>query len=455
MGVCDAWSDPVIPVLDVGELRALERGAPDPTEVLVERAGAAVARSARRLLGGTYGRRVVVVAGKGHNGADGRAAARRLRGRGARVVIIEAADAPPRLPACDLVVDAAYGTGGRPDYRAPDPGGAPVLAVDIASGLDPRTGQAGEGAVRADVTVTFTALKPGLLFGEGPARSGAVEVVDIGLDAGGAFTRVVEDADVARLLPPRSRLAHKWERAVMVAAGGPGMLGAPVLVARAALAGGAGYVRLGVPGAPLSALPAGAEFVGVPLPAEGWAAATLRLADRCRALVCGPGLGDDPGTPREVRRLVDRVRLPLVLDADGLVGLERTTSQTVLTPHDGEFARLEGAPPGVDRTGAAQALARRTGAVVLLKGPTTVVAEPGGETLLVTSGSPALATAGTGDVLAGLIGAFLADGVAPLEAAALAAHAHGAAARLGPSRGLVAGDLLRLVPAWLSARAPA
>jgi ADP-dependent NAD(P)H-hydrate dehydratase / NAD(P)H-hydrate epimerase len=146
--------------------------------------------------------------------------------------------------------------------------------------------------------------------------------------------------------------------------------------------------------------------------------------------------------------------VPLVVDADALVELERTTSQTVLTPHDGEYARLTGAEPGPDRLAAARSLALRTGAIVLLKGPTTVVAEPGGEALLVTSGSPRLATAGTGDVLAGLVGAFLAQGVPALQAAALAAHVHGAAARLGPARGMVAGDLLNLVPQWLSAVAP-
>ncbi|MGH9155905.1 MAG: NAD(P)H-hydrate dehydratase [Acidimicrobiales bacterium] len=440
----------MIPVLEPDELRALDAAAAASTGELIERAGAAVARAALLLLGGGYGRRVVVVAGKGNNGADGRAAARRLRRRGMRVTVIEAAGAPARLPPCDLVVDAAYGTGGRGDYRAPDPGSTPVLAVDIPSGLDPLTGEAADGTVRATATVTFAALKPGLLFGQGPERAGAVEVADIGLDTGGAFAHLVTDADVAAHLPPRSRDAHKWNAAVFVVAGSPGLMGAPVLVARAALAAGAGMVHLGVPGAPLESQPAGAEFVGVPLPAEDWAAATLARASRFRAIVVGPGIGRSPELAREVRRLVDRVRVPLVLDADALVELDKTTSKTVLTPHDGEFERLTGNRPGPDRLAAARFLARRTGAVVLLKGPTTVVAEPGGEVLLVTSGSARLATAGTGDVLAGLIGAFLAQGVPPLPAAALAAHTAGAAARLGPGRGLVAGDLLGLVPRWLS-----
>ena len=444
----------MIPVLEPAELRALDAAAPEPTEVLVERAGAAVARAALRRLGGAYGRRVVVVAGKGNNGADGRAAARWLRRRGARVLVLDAEGAPDRLPPCDLVVDAAYGTGFKGDYVAPDPGGAPVLAVDVPSGLDAATGECGDRSVRAAATVTFAALKPGLLFGRGPGRAGEVEVADIGLDASGAFASVVEDADVAAILPGRDRDAHKWHGAVFVVAGSPGLMGAPVLVARSALVGGAGSVRLGVPGVPLDQQPAGSEFVGIALPAEGWAAATLAAANRCRAIVVGPGIGRSPEQAREVRRLVDRVRVPLVVDADALVELERTTSQTVLTPHDGEYARLTGAEPGPDRLAAARSLALRTGAIVLLKGPTTVVAEPGGEALLVTSGSPRLATAGTGDVLAGLVGAFLAQGVPALQAAALAAHVHGAAARLGPARGMVAGDLLDLVPRWLSAVAP-
>ncbi|MEO6120557.1 MAG: NAD(P)H-hydrate epimerase, partial [Acidimicrobiales bacterium] len=182
----------MIPVLEPAELRALDAAASVTTEVLIERAGAAVARAALAQLGGGYGRRVVVVAGQGNNGADGRAAARRLRRRGVLVLVVEAAEVPARLPACDLVVDAAYGTGFRGDYRAPDPAGAPVLAVDIPSGLDALTGQAGEGAVRAAATVTFAALKPGLLFADGPERSGTVEVADIGLDTSGAFAHVIE-----------------------------------------------------------------------------------------------------------------------------------------------------------------------------------------------------------------------------------------------------------------------
>ncbi|MDP9386469.1 MAG: bifunctional ADP-dependent NAD(P)H-hydrate dehydratase/NAD(P)H-hydrate epimerase, partial [Actinomycetota bacterium] len=224
----------MIPVLTPEEMREVDAAAPDPVDVLVARAGAAVARSAVRLLGGTYGRRVTVVAGKGNNGVDGREAADILARRGTRVLVVDAADAPAALPACDLVVDAAYGTGFRGEYRAPDAGGAPVLAVDIPSGVDGLTGEAGDGAVRAGHTVTFAALKPGLLLGAGRDHAGVVEVVDIGLDVSAARAHLVDDGDAA-LLPRRPRDAHKWQSAVFVAGGSAGMAGAAVLAGRSAL----------------------------------------------------------------------------------------------------------------------------------------------------------------------------------------------------------------------------
>ncbi len=454
------------PVVTVAEMRAIdeEAHATVAPDVLVDRAGTAVAASALRLLGGAYGRRVLVVAGKGSNGADGRVAAARLRRRGARVAVVEAADAPDRIRrdgGVDLVVDAAYGTGFRGTYRAPSvPAGVRVLAVDIPSGVDGDTGEACGEPLRADVTVTFAALKPGLLQGDGPLLAGRVEVVDIGLDTGRARLWLVEDDDVARLLPVRPRGAYKWQSAVAVVAGSPGMTGAAELCARAAYRAGAGMVRLGVPGADPALLPAG-EAVATGLGADDWAPAALEMAARCRALVVGPGLGRAGGTAAQVRALLSRAEVPMVVDADGLVALGTGTEiaevvggpggvRCVLTPHDGEFRALAGAPPGGNRIEAARSLAAGSGAVVLLKGPTTVVAEPGGTALLVTAGSPRLATAGTGDVLSGAIGAFVARGLPLGQAAGLAAHVHGRAASLGPPEGLVAGDLADLLGRWLS-----
>ena len=457
-------------VLSVEEMRAVDAEALGSVseETLVERAGTAVATWAVRLLGGTYGRRVVVVAGKGNNGADGRVAAQRLRRRGARVTVLEAADAPEHIgPAgvVDLVVDAAYGTGFRGTYRAPSvPPGVPVLAVDIPSGVNGDTGEASGAPLRADLTVTFAAYKPGLLQGAGPLLAGRVVVADIGLDVGAARTWVVEDADVPARLPHRQRDAHKWLTALAVVAGSPGMTGAAALCARAAYRAGAGMVRLGIPGCAESELPV-SEAVGVALPAAGWAAPVLETTERCRALVIGPGLGRVPATVEDVRTVVSQVARPTVVDADGLYALgsgvdleaavegaasSRSPASVILTPHDGEFARLAGRSPGVDRIGDTQRLAARTGAVVLLKGPVTVVAHPSGGALLATAGSPRLATAGTGDVLSGVVGAFAARGLDLWHAGALGAHVHGRAAELGPTEGLVAGDLVELVARWLS-----
>jgi NAD(P)H-hydrate epimerase len=455
----------VKPVVTVAEMRAIDEEAAATVDhaVLVDRAGTAVAASALRLLGGAYGRRVVVVAGKGSNGADGRVAAARLRRRGARVDVVEAADAPDRIPreGVDLVVDAAYGTGFRGSYRAPSvPAGVRVLAVDIPSGVDGDTGEACGEPLRADVTVTFAAMKPGLLQGDGPLLAGAVEVVDIGLAVDRARLWVVEDSDVARLLPVRARDSYKWQSAVAVIAGSPGMTGAAELCAHAAYRAGAGMVRLGVPGADPALLTAG-EAVATELASHSWAPTALEMVTRCHSLVVGPGLGRAEDTATEVRTLVAAAAVPVVVDADGLVALGSGPAVTgvvggttgvrcVLTPHDGEFAALAGGAPGADRIDAARSLARRSRAVVLLKGPTTVVAEPGGTALLVTAGSPRLATAGTGDVLSGAIGAFVARGLPLFEAAGLAAHVHGRAAALGPPEGLVAGDLADLLGRWLS-----
>ncbi|MGI8757963.1 MAG: NAD(P)H-hydrate dehydratase, partial [Acidimicrobiales bacterium] len=342
----------MIPIVTPEEMAAVDAAAAEPVDVLVARAGAAVAREAVRLLGGTYGRRVVVVAGKGNNGADGRQAAQRLRRLGVRVTVLDAATVAARVPPCDLVVDAAYGTGFRGTWPAPGPGGAPVLAVDIPSGIDGVTGEAAGSVLAASATVTFAALKPGLVLGRGRELAGRVTVADIGLDVGAARAHLATDADVALWLPVRPPESHKWHSAVWVVAGSPGMTGAATLAARAAQRAGAGYVRLSTPGGRPGALTP-VEAVGVPLPAGGWAEEVLAGLDRFSAVAVGPGLGRDEATAAEVRALVERCPLPVVVDGDGLAALgERPAglaATTVLTPHDGEYARLAGHPPGPDR----------------------------------------------------------------------------------------------------------
>jgi NAD(P)H-hydrate epimerase len=451
------------PVLTVSEMNAVDAAAlaSTPLDVLVGRAGLATALAAVDLLGGTYGRRVVVVAGRGNNGADGRCAARLLSARGARVRIVGAGTAEAVGPA-DLVIDAAYGTGFRGEYRAPWVDRAtPVLAVDIPSGVRGDTGEVSGSPVVAVRTVTFVALKPGLVQGDGLRLAGQVSVADIGLPPGPSAIDVMDDGDVATLLPPRRHDGNKWSAAVLVVAGSPGMVGAAALCARSAYRGGAGMVRLGVPGASLSDLPV-AEAVGVPLPVEGWSAQALEAASRCAAVVVGPGLGRAASSAGEVRRFVAESPVPVVVDADGLFALGRVDggsapaarSAVVLTPHDGEYGRLMGVHPGEDRIAAARRLAGAAGVVALVKGPTTAVADPAGRVLLGMAGTTALATAGTGDVLSGLIGAMIARGVAPLEASALATHVHGRAGARGPAEGLVAGDLPDRVARVLSGLRP-
>ncbi len=448
------------PVVTVEEMRAIDAESHVPTDELIRRAGSAVARSVLRRLGGSYGRTVVVVAGKGHNGDDGRVAGANLRRRGVRVHIVDAASPTEPLPPCDLVIDAAFGTGFKGRYSPPTPPeGVRVLAVDIPSGLNGDTGEVEGGAVRADCTVSFAAWKPGLLLGEGPERSGQVEVADIGLDPSRAAIRLVEDHDVRSALPHRRRSGHKWDAAVYVVAGSHGMMGSARLCSTAAMRAGSGMVRLGVPGADPLDLPA-TETVATVLPFRAWEASVLAELGRCKALVVGPGLGRGDSVTQSVRRVVTEAPLPVVVDADGInaVGtaaevrsiVDRRRHPLIVTPHDGEFATMSGSQPGPDRVGAARDLARSSGANVLLKGSTTVVARPDGSAFVVSAGSPRLATAGTGDVLSGVIGAFLARGLPAPEAAAFAAHAHGRSAMLGKPEGLLAGDLLELIPSWLS-----
>jgi NAD(P)H-hydrate epimerase len=329
--------------------------------------------------------------------------------------------------------------------------------VDIPSGVRGDTGAASGAPVAADRTVTFVALKPGLLQGDGVRLAGAVTVADIGLPTGRPAIAVMDDDDVADLIPSRARLGNKWSAAVLVVAGSPGMTGAAALSARAAYRAGAGMVRLGVPGLDLADSPA-TEAVSVALPGQGWAEAALEAASRCSAVVVGPGLGRAPGVADDVAGLVADSPVPVVVDADGLHALGRVggddsfraRSRVVLTPHDGEYARLTGGDPGPDRIAAARALASASGAVSLLKGPTTAVAHPDGRVRLARAGTTALATAGTGDVLSGVIGALLARGIDPLEAAALAAHVHGRAGARAHGEGTVAGDLPDLVSTVLA-----
>ncbi len=440
----------MIPVVTPEEMRAVDRAAPEPLDELVRRAGAAVARQALTMLGGAYGRVVHVIAGRGNNGADGREAARRLRQRGVRVVVHDVASCPAALPTCDLVIDAAFGTGYAPRpgsaWTPPRIGATRVLAVDVPSGLDALTGTASGDVLAAEVTVTFQAFKPGLLFGEGPALAGKVRVVDIGLDVSVSRCRIVGAADVGAWWPQRRVDAHKWLGAVKVIAGSASMPGAAELCVAAAARAGSGLISLSAPGCVPSTR---SEVVQHHVPATGFADEAMRDIDRFSALVIGPGLGRDDGVMHSTRACVDRADLAIVIDGDALTAVKDLAwigGMSVMTPHDGEFKTLTGAPPGPDRIADTRAAAESMRTTVLLKGPTTVIAGPDGEVLLVDRGDQRLATAGSGDVLAGLIGAALAGGLDPLRAAAASAWIHADASRRRPSVGLLAGDLIDALP---------
>jgi len=384
-----------------------------------------------------------------------------------------------------LYVDALLGTGLTSDVREPirslvtwvNERDAPTVALDVPTGVHSDTGAVLGVAVRADRTVTMAAAKVGLRVGAGRQRAGTVEVVDIGippfvLDRAAeqpGCVRQTTDAAVRAWWPERAPDAYKYSvGTALVVGGAPQFTGAPVMASKAAGRSGAGYVRCACPESVQSTIAGALTTVPtLPLPttdADGIApdAALDALGDAldtADALLVGPGLGRAPGTAQLVRRLVRTVDVPLVLDADGLNALaghiddlaEERAAPWVLTPHAGEFRRLAGADVDLtDRMRVAQKFAERWGAVCLLKGMPSVVAGPDGRAFLGSIAPPALATAGTGDVLAGQCAGFIAQGGAPLEAAATALHVGGAAAeRYGAthdSRSMVATDLLDMIP---------
>jgi NAD(P)H-hydrate epimerase len=464
---------PVVTPAEMAEADRRTIAGGTPEAVLIDRAAHAVARHARRLLGGTYGRRVVVAAGKGNNGADGRVAAALLRARGVGVDVFDVADGfderafARALARAHLLVDAMFGTGFRGELRGPAASvaqavaaaGVPALAVDIPSGVDGATGEVAGDAVRAGETVTFAAVKPGVLFEPGRSHAGHVHVADIGIDPGPTAASVSEVADLR--LPRRGPAAHKWSSGLLVVGGSNGMTGAPMMAARAAARCGAGMVVCALPGRDAAAAASGTEIVTRALPAtddgtleEDSARVALKDITRFRALALGPGLGRDDRAQAAARRLVAEAPIPIVVDADALNALALDPAPlrvrhagalppAVLTPHAGEYERLAGRPVGPDRIAAARDLARETHAIVLLKGPGTVIATPDGSAVINPTDSPALATAGTGDVLTGIIGGLLANGADPQLAAVTGAYVHGRAARAaGTAPDLVAIDLI-------------
>ena len=497
---------PLLTPAEAGELDRVTQAAGTPAEMLMERAGGGVARACLDLLGGGYGRRAVVVCGKGNNGGDGLVAARHLSRAGVRVAVLllrtdfrepsaanldrlaretdvrvrpfDPAVLGRELARSDLAVDAIFGTGfaGAPEdewaeaIEIVNAGAPPVVAVDIASGVDGATGEVGGVAIRADLTVTFGAAKLGSVLLPGAEFAGDVRVLDIGFDdAAMPMTAGLTDpSDVAAVLPERPIDGHKKASGtLLVVAGSRGMPGAARLAARAAERAGAGYVIVATPASAMPTIQVDlAEAVFLPLPetASGSIAAeaigaVTEAAAGAHAVAIGPGLSREEETTAFVRALVREASVPVVVDADALnafagehTALADRKAEAVLTPHLGELARLLGRPAG-DRLSEARALALEVDAVALLKGTRSVIVAPDGSVRVNPTGSPALATAGTGDVLTGTIGGLLARGVEPFAAAWAGAYLHGLAGILAAGLdgdGIVAGDVAERLPAAIA-----
>jgi NAD(P)H-hydrate epimerase len=476
----------VRPVITPAEAAELDRATQERgvgVETLMARAGFAVARAVLDQTGGAYGRRAVVLRGKGHNGGDGAIAAGHLRRWGMRVAVLpvpaSAADVIAReLGRADVAIDAMVGTGFRGALDgaladaagALDDAGCPVVAVDIPSGVDGATGAVPGPAVHARLTVTFGAPKVGSVLMPGAELVGDLRVADIGFpeDLVPATTGLTEPADVDAAITGRATDTHKKATGVvLVVAGSRAMTGAARLVAGAAMRAGAGYVIVAAPATALPAILGSVpEAVGMPLDEtdEGTIGAraleaVLERAAAADAVAVGPGLTTHPETVSFVRQLVRGCPVPTVIDGDGLnafegdvAALADRAADAVLTPHLGELARLGVA--GLDRLAAARELAAVAGAVALAKGTRSAIAEPGGLARINPTGTPALATAGTGDVLTGAIAGLLARGLPAFDAAWAGAYLHGLAGVLAAGalgEGIVAGDVLGRLPAALDA----
>lgn len=514
------------PVLTAAAMRAADQRTIEelglPGRVLMESAGRGAADLIEARFGPAAGRRVLVLCGRGNNGGDGLVLARVLHARGADVracivgegeltpdasanlELLEAIAAQePRLRVgrgshpegldrywAEWVIDALLGIGVTEALREPiasfarwiNDAPAHRIALDLPTGLDSDSGEAHDGAVRAELTVSMATRKAGLVFGEAPTHAGEVHIADIGiprfvieaaLAQAGAGWRST-DAAVAAMLPPRPSGAHKYSAGrVFAVAGSLGFPGAAVMTAAAAARAGAGAVVVAMPAGVRAILEARlSEVMSLPMQEtdEGSIAAAsvdvmLARAAEADAVIVGPGLGRHPETQQVIRTLIARVEAPIVLDADGLNALAGHTrllrdapaAERVLTPHLGEMRRLAGDESlTLDRAYAsARTWAERLGCILLLKGSPSVVATPGGEVFIGGSHTPALATAGSGDVLTGVIGGLMAQGMSGIAAAVAALHLTGRAAERfaagHAARTMLAGDILVELPHVLPA----
>jgi NAD(P)H-hydrate epimerase len=490
-------SDWLDPLPDAAQMRALDAWAAGEQEIssleLMERAGAGLARLVAEIAPDGL---VAVVCGKGNNGGDGYVAARMLREQDRDVEVVSTVDPEDlsgdsrhnygRLGADavvrrmsgnpEVIVDAVLGTGAsgpatgpaREAIEAICASGSPVVAADIPSGVDASTGEVAGPAVVAVATATFQASKPGLWIRPGKGHAGEVRVIEIGIPPGGPITSKIGliRPSVLDLIPRRSNSSNKFASGhVIVAGGSAGMTGAPCLAAMAAMRTGAGYVTACVPRGLWQVIEAKLlEVLSRGMPDDDGSLApqavdpVLELTRRAGSLVLGPGLG--PRAAEFARLLAARAELPLVLDADGLnahagdpESLCGRSHPTVLTPHEGELGRLLGVDSkavAARRLHYVREAATRTGAVVVLKGDDTLVADPDGLVAVSPGATPALATAGTGDVLSGVLGALLAKRIEPFGAACAGVVLHALAGRraaeLQGAEGVIASDVIEGLP---------
>jgi ADP-dependent NAD(P)H-hydrate dehydratase / NAD(P)H-hydrate epimerase len=502
-------ADWLTPLPDAEAMRAVDRWAIEQQGVpgleLMERAGEGVAREvSRRVPDGL----ATVLCGKGNNGGDGLVVARLLRESGREVAVVcvappeeyrgDAAENLKRLPGktplaledaaareaiahAAVIVDALLGTGFAGEPHGPaaqaidaiNDAAAPVVAVDVPSGVDASSGVVAGAAVSAAATVTFHAAKPGLWIMPGKAHAGTVETIEIGVPRGAALEARIGliSASVCELLPKRAGDTTKFASGQVVIAGGSrGLTGAPRMASHASMRAGAGYVIACVPASLQDVLAAAAtpELMTRGLAEQDGSLAPAAVEEVIQnirpdgALALGPGLGRSDGAVAFARMLAGGAHAPLVLDADGLnahagrlLALRARQAPTVLTPHAGELGRLlelDSKEIERERLRHVRAAAEQAGAIVVLKGDDTLVATPSGEVAVSRGGSPALATAGTGDVLTGVIAALLAQRVDPFTAAAAGVWLHAeagreAARRQGAAEGVIAGDVIDALPA--------
>ena len=494
-----------------------------PGLILMENAGLNVLREMTRWYGDLTGKTVTVVAGRGNNGGDGFVVARHLHQKGIRVKVYllgqkesVKGDARtnlqiytkidgelqelegPKITGKDLetlrsilnqshlIVDAIFGTGLTGTRSDPsgqiisqvialmNESGKPIVALDIPSGVSSDTGEILGTAVKADLTVTFGLPKRGHYLYPGAAHRGALRVVDIGIpkslvNESPCSVNLLTTNEIKKALPSRPADAHKGTFGhVLVIGGSVGKTGAAAMAAQAALRVGTGLVTLGIPSSLNPVMEQKlTEVMTVPLPETP--SQTLSLAAEKVLLdliqdksvvILGPGLSTHPETQELVRKLLSTLRLPIVLDADGVNALAGHTQQLakmntpiVLTPHPGEMGRLLGTTSQKvqsNRLGTAQSFAQQHHVWLILKGAHTIIADPGGNLFINPTGNEGMATGGTGDVLTGMLGGFISQGLDPLQASNVGVYLHGLAGDLVAdqkgTRGMIAGDLIQCIP---------